>query len=172
MYFHYIYTSLHVLNRNRMWEYCWSLQKYYILNIFHSLIRNFCISPFADNFDLDYGQENSAETLFEIGAPTHFAAKMSPPTGVNGTGEPTVNQEVGAKRRKPQKTSKVAQHQPQVCFSLINSINYLNKKWSNVFASLKLTYELSLNLFCDFSERRWLLANGTNFSSISWPRTA
>ena len=84
----------------------------------YSFICNSYISPFVDNFDLDYGQENSSETLLEIGAPTHFAAKMSPPTGVNGTGEPTVNQEVGAKRRKPQKTSKVAQHQPQVCFQL------------------------------------------------------
>ena len=92
------------------------LQKCSILNILSFAILIF--PPSVDNFDLDYGQENSSETLLEIGAPTHFAAKMSPPTGVNGTGEPTVNQEVGAKRRKPQKTSKVAQHQPQVCFQL------------------------------------------------------
>jgi hypothetical protein len=56
---------------------------------------------------------------------------MSPPTGANGTGEP-VNQEVGAKRRKPQKTSKVAQHQPQVCFHLKN--NFLNENLSNIFS--------------------------------------
>ncbi len=92
-----------------MYKYCLSFTE---MLVFHSFS-----STSADNFDLDYGHEKSAETLFEIGATTYLNSKMSPPTGANGTGETSINQEVGAKRRKPQKTSKVAQHQPQVRFS-------------------------------------------------------
>jgi len=90
---------------------------------FSFLFFIFILPTSADNFDLDYGHEKSAETLFEIGATTYLTAKMSPPTGANGTGETSVNQEVGAKRRKPQKTSKVAQHQPQVRFSIKKMLN-------------------------------------------------